>query len=573
MAGTSRYARSTERVPDPFVTPYEYARAIARIVSERQIEVVLPVHEDALILRQHEAELPPRVNLACPSLELLELVLDKGAFARFPFSRDVPLPSTRVPANLEEVEATLNRATYPLIVKTRRGNGGKGTLRLETREGAFQTYVAFAHSLGLDDSLPLIQDFISGQAIGACFLAERGQVQALFLERYLRCKESEFGTSVLRERVDLPSLEQAARRVVSELGYDGLGHMDFLVDASGQPWLLELNPRIWGALELSLANGFDFPAAYLDQLLGRPTDHHFQPVDPPQKALWLVGEGIALVGELAKTRSPLRLLESAKRVFARDNSFDDFKLDDPLPLLAEALHYGVAFIRTGGQLNPATSAMLGAHPKAHDKTQRSFYQRFGKRWIDFGLASTALVLLGPLLLLLAGLVAMSSGRPIFYVQMRVGRHGRLFPMYKFRTMVLGAETAGSITIADDPRTTRVGRFMRRFKLDELPQLWNVARGEMSFVGPRPDVPGFADQLRGEARKVLELLPGITGPATLRFANEEELLKSVSDPEAYNRDIIYPEKVRLNLKYAQEVSLEKDLAYLLQTVGLWPRQHS
>jgi len=132
-------------------------------------------------------------------------------------------------------------------------------------------------------------------------------------------------------------------------------------------------------------------------------------------------------------------------------------------------------------------------------------------------------------------------------------------------MYTGADKQDFITAASDSRITPVGKFLRRFKLDELPQLWNVLAGKMSFVGPRPDVPGYADKLRGNDRRILELRPGITGPATLFFRNEEELLEKVEDKQKYNDEMIWPEKVRLNLEYLENYSFWKDIGYILITI--------
>ena len=196
----------------------------------------------------------------------------------------------------------------------------------------------------------------------------------------------------------------------------------------------------------------------------------------------------------------------------------------------------------------------------------SWYVGGGKRLFDFIASVTALVLLaGPLLIMsLVGWVV--DGRPIFYRQKRVGRRGRLFTIYKFRTMTAGADSTSTITAASDNRVTSLGRWLRRFKLDELPQLGNVLLGDMSFVGPRPDVPGYLDALRGEAQSLWELRPGITGPATLLFRREEEMLALVKDQLRFNDEIIYPEKVRLNLIYVRQCSFWLDLGYILATVA-------
>ena len=138
-------------------------------------------------------------------------------------------------------------------------------------------------------------------------------------------------------------------------------------------------------------------------------------------------------------------------------------------------------------------------------------------------------------------------------------------MLKIRTMRYSPGDEGShITTARDDRITAYGKFLRKHKLDELPQVWNVLRGDMSFVGPRPDVPGYADQLRGDERRVLDIRPGITGPASLYFRDEEELLAEVDEPAEHNDRILYPIKTRLNLEYLDSWSFSRDLGYLLIT---------
>jgi lipopolysaccharide/colanic/teichoic acid biosynthesis glycosyltransferase len=192
--------------------------------------------------------------------------------------------------------------------------------------------------------------------------------------------------------------------------------------------------------------------------------------------------------------------------------------------------------------------------------------RIAKRTFDFVLALLGLIFLGWLMLLAALLATIDTRQNGFFTQTRVGQDGRLFRTIKIRTMrnVVGVTT--TVTSAGDPRITRLGRFFRRTKLDELPQLINVLLGQMSFVGPRPDVPGFADQLSGSDRVVLAIRPGITGPATLAFRHEEQILAAQVDPERYNREVIYPEKVRLNRAYIETYTLRKDLDYILQTVA-------
>ncbi len=192
-------------------------------------------------------------------------------------------------------------------------------------------------------------------------------------------------------------------------------------------------------------------------------------------------------------------------------------------------------------------------------------QKTTKRLFDLLAATAGILILFPLGLIPAVLVKLTSRGPILYRQKRVGQHGKLFQCIKFRTMYLDSDKQGSVTTATDSRITPIGRFLRRYKLDELPQLWNVLIGNMSFVGPRPDVPGYADKLEGPARKILQLRPGITGPATIYFRNEEQLLASVGDPKKYNDEVIWPKKVELNVAYLENWSLWGDLVLILRTV--------
>ena len=177
-----------------------------------------------------------------------------------------------------------------------------------------------------------------------------------------------------------------------------------------------------------------------------------------------------------------------------------------------------------------------------------------------------LVILSPVLLVVACLIRWEMpGGSVIFKQKRVGQHGRLFTVYKFRSMTVAGEGKTSIAAEEESRVTPLGEKLRRYKLDELPELWNVLKGEMSFVGPRPDVPGYADKLQGKDREMLRLKPGITGPASLKYRDEEYILSHVEDPKRYNDEVIYPDKVRLNLYYLYHYSFLKDLKMIVCTV--------
>lgn len=188
------------------------------------------------------------------------------------------------------------------------------------------------------------------------------------------------------------------------------------------------------------------------------------------------------------------------------------------------------------------------------------------KWLfDRVVSLIGLLFLWPVLVVVAILIKMKMpGGPAFFTQKRVGRNGKLFTMHKFRSMTV-IHHGSSVSVAGEARITPLGATLRKYKLDELPELWDVLIGNMSFVGPRPDVPGYADQLKGEDRRVLELRPGITGPASLKYRDEEELLAKVDNPIEYNDTVIYPDKVRINLYYLNHYSFIKDIQMILCTV--------
>jgi lipopolysaccharide/colanic/teichoic acid biosynthesis glycosyltransferase len=187
-----------------------------------------------------------------------------------------------------------------------------------------------------------------------------------------------------------------------------------------------------------------------------------------------------------------------------------------------------------------------------------------KRGFDLAVAAVALTLAAPVILVSWIIARLDTGASGFYSQTRIGRHGRPFKVIKIRTMRPGSDAGSTVTTASDVRVTPAGRFFRRSKIDELPQLFNILAGSMSFVGPRPDTPGFADLLTGADRVVLAVRPGLTGPATLKYRDEESLLAAQPDPERYNREVIFPDKVRLNRKYVECYRFAEDLRLLALT---------
>jgi lipopolysaccharide/colanic/teichoic acid biosynthesis glycosyltransferase len=188
-----------------------------------------------------------------------------------------------------------------------------------------------------------------------------------------------------------------------------------------------------------------------------------------------------------------------------------------------------------------------------------------KRLFDFITSLIGLIVLFPIFIIVPLLVKISSGGPVFFVQKRIGKNGKIFQMIKFRSMIVIQNSNSTISVKGDVRITKIGAFLRKFKLDELPELWNVLKGDMSLVGPRPDVCGYADDLIGEDRKILELRPGITGIASLKYYDEEDVLATQDNPLKFNDEVIYPDKVKLNLDYYYNNNLWIDIKIIFATI--------
>ncbi|MBN2893858.1 MAG: sugar transferase [Bacteroidales bacterium] len=188
-----------------------------------------------------------------------------------------------------------------------------------------------------------------------------------------------------------------------------------------------------------------------------------------------------------------------------------------------------------------------------------------KEIFDRVVAFLGLIILWPVLLVVAIMIKIKMPEgPIIFKQKRVGKNAKIFTIFKFRTMSV-SHSGSSVSVAGEARITALGAKLRKYKIDELPELWNVLNGTMSFVGPRPDVPGYADSLKGEDRKILKLKPGITGPASLKYANEEEILSKIENPIEYNNKVIFPDKVKINLEYYEKHNIFLDLKYIFKTV--------
>lgn len=197
---------------------------------------------------------------------------------------------------------------------------------------------------------------------------------------------------------------------------------------------------------------------------------------------------------------------------------------------------------------------------------KGFYATYGKRALDILAATAGLILLSPVFGLVACCIKLTSRGPVLFRQVRIGKDGRPFRILKFRSMMQSSIGDLKITVAGDSRVTRVGKFLRRHKVDELPQLWNVIRGQMSLVGPRPEVPVYIEEYTREQRMVLSVRPGITDSASLAYRHEEEILANQRDPEQFYRTQILPDKLARNKAYLEEITLRNDIRVIVKTIS-------
>ncbi|HHW59727.1 MAG: sugar transferase [Bacteroidales bacterium] len=189
-----------------------------------------------------------------------------------------------------------------------------------------------------------------------------------------------------------------------------------------------------------------------------------------------------------------------------------------------------------------------------------------KRGFDFLFSLIFLIILLPFFLIISLMIITTDGFPIFYNQKRVGKDQKIFKILKFRTMKKNAETQGKLTIGEkDPRITKIGYFLRKYKIDELPQLWNILKGDMSFIGPRPEVPEYVAMYNDQQKEVLSVRPGLSDYASLRYINENEILSHYPSPDDAYINILLPQKIKLSKKYIAEMSLKTDFEITIKTI--------
>jgi len=362
MGRFSRHTSGYDRVSHPFRNPEQFIADIEAVIKKRKIDILLPIHEDSLIIAQYRRRLPQDLLVICPPYENLARALDKDEIINIATKAGVGVPRKIAPASLQAVSQAAARLGFPLIIKTRKGNSGKGVFKADSAEEAERIFRDTVRRFRLTvANLPILEEYIEGDLYGSCFLAKEGKLKACFVEKYLRWKESKFGTSVLREPCRRDLLEEYTKKMAEALGWTGIGHFDFIATPDrSQAFLVEMNPRFWGALNLAVQNGYNFPLGLVSMYEnGEPISEAFSPKKKQRGSLWVVGEIIAAMAEIRDGKW-LAPVESLQRIFFpnKDIYYDDFRWSDPLPLLMEMIYYGYNFFRSGYSINPVDVEMM-----------------------------------------------------------------------------------------------------------------------------------------------------------------------------------------------------------------------
>jgi predicted ATP-grasp superfamily ATP-dependent carboligase len=358
MCRISRRAASFRRVPDPWVDAAGFAAAVAERAAAVGAKVILPGHEDAIILARERDRLPPGVVLPVADAALLERAADKGTALADAAAAGVPVPRTFRPEDDAALRAAADAVPYPAVVKPRIGNSAKGVSFVNDAAACVAAVKALVATHALPPHRwPLVQERVAGEGYGVCLLLDRGEPRAFFVERYLRCKDGDTGTSTFRESVHRPDLVAHATTLARKWGWHGVMHLDFLCDdVAGRVALIEVNPRFWGALDLSVRAGVDFPwLLYRLAVDGSVAD------GPAYKdgvrSRWIVGEGLHLVNHARRFRVGAGFRALGSMLGTRATGHDDFDWTDPLPLLLEGADYGWRFLRAGSA-NPVGEGMI-----------------------------------------------------------------------------------------------------------------------------------------------------------------------------------------------------------------------
>ena len=357
MSRSSRYCKSFTKLPDFFLEPEEYLDKVCQTLKKTGAKVLLPGHEDLGIFTRFKERLPEGICLAIPSESSYDLAENKSKIIEFAQKTKCLVAETFNVNSTEHLVELAENIDYPAVVKAKAGNSAKGVRVVRSKKELIEKYNSLVNTFGLkNDRLPIVQEFLPGAAAGVCLFYEHGECVASFAEEYLRCKGlNKFGTSTLRSTFDNKKIVSQAISVMDKLNWHGVAHLDFVADREGNFKLIEINPRLWGALSLAVHAGLDFPYLWYMSALGKNITPLNIQNSTKIKSRWIAGDCLAFF-EFARHG---KFLEVVKIFKPHSKCYhDDFSIKDPLPFVFEILDYLAKFVKSGFSTNPVTKNMV-----------------------------------------------------------------------------------------------------------------------------------------------------------------------------------------------------------------------
>ena len=357
MSRFSRYCKSFTKLPEFFIEPEKYFDEVCKALKKTGAKVLFPAHEDIGIFSKYHKSLPPDVLVVIPDFASYTLAEDKLEILKIAEQVGCPCPHTFPVTSFSKLTQFADNLDWPIVIKTRVGNSAKGVRIAHDHEDLItKTKNLITQYKLTEDRWPFVQEFLPGDAAGVCLLYDHGKCIAAFTEKYLRCKEpGKFGTSTLRETYDNKDLINCAIKVMDKLKWHGVAHLDFIEDKNKCFKLIEINPRLWGALALAIFSGVDFPYLWYLTAISTNSDDLKNSKISNVKCRWIVGDCLAFMERLRHKR----FMEAIKVFCPKTNCYhDDFNLKDPVPVLFEALDYLIKFYKAGSSLNPVIENMI-----------------------------------------------------------------------------------------------------------------------------------------------------------------------------------------------------------------------
>ena len=363
MTRFSRYCKKFVKVPDPFSSPQHYAEEVFKLSEKYNIDCILPIHEDVIALYRYTAVNPTSLPvMLAPDLDILQQVMDKSIMRKIASETGIPLPFSGEYTSRSELASLLDRMLQhykKVIMKPRHGNSGKGIYVLDSTDDIEKSINLFEKNYGkIENQKPVVEQFIEGDVFGVCFLAKNGVISLQFSERYIMSKSGGMGTSVYREPYNSASLHESAKKLASRLNWSGIGHFDFIGNGNDTFYFLEMNPRLWGGINNSIANGYNFPVELVDSICGHAKHHPNPKPQTNKRTMWMLGMFIAVISSL-KSKKFSEAFEAISLIMnSKTIDYDDYNSDDKAVFFAQCAHYFTEFVKSGGNINPERPEMV-----------------------------------------------------------------------------------------------------------------------------------------------------------------------------------------------------------------------